>query len=120
MKIVIEKDEIYNGETLELIKASLDAYNTWLKGVDSGSKITKINIYVSAQTSDDRIICGSRGLGNTWLVKPGDFIPLTPTGKISTSKKYKNEVSFKDEDGKCLAKIYYSTDPNQIGYFIGE
>ena len=71
-------------------------------------------MYISGKTSNGDLICGIDTLGNTWIVKPGDFIPLTPSGKISTSKKYKNEYPIVYKDEECITKIYYSTDPKQM------
>ena len=114
MKIVFEKDEVNDKKLFELIRQSIMFYEFAIKSIDEGAELTNINMYISGKTSDGNLICGLNTLGNTWIVKPENFVPLTPSGKISTSKKYKNEYPIVCKDEECVAKIYYSTDPKQM------
>ena len=114
MRLIFEKDEVNSKKLPDLIRDSIIFYESALKSIDEGAELTGINMYISGKTSNGDLICGVDTLGNTWIVKPGDYTPLTPSGKISTSLKYKNEQPIVYKDGECVTKIYYSTDPKQM------
>lgn len=114
MKFVFKKDEVNSEQFSELVKIALNFYKSTLKRSNDDIELTSVNMYVSAKTSEGNIITGLIELGNTWLIKPANFQPLTPTGKMSKSKKYANCMTLRDvgTNEDCL-KIYHSHDYKQ-------
>lgn len=114
MKFVFEKDEVNSEQFSKLVEDTLSFYRSTLKRSNDDIELTSVNMYVSAKTSEGNIITGLIELGNTWLIKPADFQPLTPTGEMSKSKKYANCMTLRDfRTNEDYLKFYYSHDYKQ-------